>query len=255
MRDRSTDGGAEVRRRPSGKHPIYLGVDVAGASNTWVAALSPGVGGGLAVVHRPRLASLAEIVGYCEDNDVVAAAIDAQLTIAISDESGYRDSDRRLIRELPEDCQNWVMSFNSLMAVPVRGRLLAEHLSPVVATLLETHPRASLLFGLGNAENEIHEAVREYKRKRGDTREQTEARAGHTRGLWRCWSDRFGIAHNGAVEHDGALDSLVCATVAHLFHHEPSALRRLCHAIQGRVGRGPFYVLAPGATPDADDRG
>ena len=35
-------------------------------------------------------------VGYCEQKDVVAAAIDAQLTIALSEDSGFRTSDLHL---------------------------------------------------------------------------------------------------------------------------------------------------------------
>lgn len=75
--------------------PVYLGVDVAGASNTWVTALSPN-GDGLTVIYGPQLASLEAIVGYCEQKDVVAAAIDAQLTIALSEDSGFRTSDLHL---------------------------------------------------------------------------------------------------------------------------------------------------------------
>jgi hypothetical protein len=46
------------------------------------------------------------------------------------------------------------------------------------------------------------------------------------------------------VHEDGALDSLVCATVAHQFHHAPDALYRLRHDVPGKSGRGPFYVVA-----------
>lgn len=230
-------------------NPVYLGVDVAGAKNTWMTALSPGEDG-LAVVHGPRPASLQGIVGYCEEHDVVAATIDAQLAIALSDEGGLRSSDKQLRAALPKDCREWVMSFNSLMAVPIRGRMLADHLSPRVGTLLETHPRASLLFGLGHVEKEIHEAIRHYKRKRGDTKEQTEVRVEHTKKLWYHWSGCFGISCDGAVEHDGALDSLVCATVAYLFHHGPKRLRRLRHEATNTAGGGPFYVLAPDVAPE-----
>ncbi len=210
-------------------------MDVAGAKNTWVAALSPGEDG-LAVVDGPRLASLEEVVRYCEENDVVAAAIDAQLTIALSEENGFRTSDLHLRELLPPECRTWVASYNSLMAVPIRGRMLADHLSPVVGTLLETHPRASVLFALGD---KAHERVRTYKR--GDA----SSRADHTRELWRLWSERFGIVHPDPVRDDGALDALVCATVAYLFHHEPAGLLRLRHEVAGKTGRGPFYVLAP----------
>lgn len=126
--------------------------------------------------------------------------------------------------------------------MPVRGRLLAEHLSPTVGTVIETHPRASLLFGLGE---EFLELIREYKPKRDDTKSAAEARRSHTRTLWRAWSEAFGILTHEPVYHDGALDSLVCATVAHLYHHAPAALHKLRHEVPGKVGRGPFYVVAP----------
>jgi hypothetical protein len=208
-----------------------------------VTALSPNEDG-LRVIHSPQLASLEAIVGYCEQNDVVAAAIDAQLTIALSEDSGFRTSDLHLRELLPPDCRNWVASINSFMAVPVRGRLLADHLSPTVGTLLETHPRASLLFALGHVEEDVRTAVREYKPKRKDSTQQLEIRRTHTQHLWRLWSGRFGIVHRGPVHDDGALDSLVCATVAHQFHHAPDALYRLRHDVPGKTGRGPFYVVA-----------
>lgn len=136
------------------------------------------------------------------------------------------------------------------MAVPVRGRLLADNISPTVGTLIETHPRASLLFGLGLAEEDLLPAIREYKRKSGDTREQTETRARPARTLWRYWSEKSDLTHHGAVKHNGSLDSLVCATVAYMFQHEPAALLRLRHEVAGKTGRGPFYVVAPDAGKD-----
>ena len=230
-------------------NPVYLGVDVAGAKNTWMVALSSEEDG-LCVVDGPRKTSLAAVVGYCEGNNVVAATIDAQLTAALSEENGFRESDMELREMLlkRQGSRNWVASAAGLLAVPVRGRLLAEHLSPTVGTVVETHPRASLLFGLGE---EFLEPIWEYKPKSGDTREQTETRARHTRTLWRAWSERFGILPHEPVYRDGALDSLVCATVAYLYHHAPAALRKLRHEVAGKVGRGPFYVVAPDAEPRA----
>ncbi len=233
-------------------NPVYLGVDVAGAKNTWVAALSPGEDG-LAVVDGPRRASLAAVVGYCEENNVVAATIDAQLTAALSEENGFRESDMELREMLLErqGSRNWVAAATGLLAVPVRGRLLAEHLSPTVGTVIETHPRASLLFALGE---EFLEPIWEYKPKSDDTRSAAEARRSHTRTLWWAWSEAFGILPHEPAYHDGALDSLVCATVAYLYHHEPAALHKLRHEVAGRVGRGPFYVLAPSAAPEGHGR-
>lgn len=216
---------------------IYLGVDVAGTKNTWVSALSPS-DGRLTVVCSPRPMPLKEVVEYCEQSNVVAVAIDAQLTISLSEDSGVRTSDLHLRELLPPDCRNWVASINSLMAVPVRGRLLADSLSPIVGTLLETHPRASLLFGLEQIGQEIQAAVREYKRN-------NEAGKAHILTLWQHWSERFDISYRGVPGSDGALDSLVCATVAHQFHHAPTALYKLRHQVAEKTGRGPFYVLAP----------
>jgi predicted nuclease with RNAse H fold len=212
---------------------VYLGVDVAGAKNTWVAGLSTAEDG-LVVSLDAQRASLEEIVTCCAEGRVIAAAIDAHLTMSLSAETGFRASDRRLRELLPRDCRNWVASLNSLMAVPVRGQLLAQHLAPLVATLLETHPRASLLFALGD---EVEAAVRGYKRvKDGDERAIAT--------LWERWAARFGIASDLTPRSDGALDALVCATVGYLYHREPEALLRLPE--DGPLcGWGPFYVLAP----------
>ena len=92
--------------------------------------------------------------------------------------------------------------------------------------------------------------IREYKPKSDDTRSVAEARRSHTRTLWRAWSEAFGILPHEPVYHDGALDALVCATVAYLYHHAPYALHKLRHVVAGRVGRGPFYVLNPDANKD-----
>ena len=214
--------------------PIYLGVNVAGTKNTWIAGLSAD-NGSLEVVVSPRLATLSEVFDLCEQRNVVAVAIDAQLTIALSEDSGFRTSDLHLRSLLPADCRNWVASINSLMAVPVRGQLLADTLSPTVATILETHPRASLFFGL-EQNAPVSEAIRNYKRGEG-----TQA---HIRTLWQAWAERYHVRSNSPVHSDGALDAVVCATVAYLFHPMPEKLLRLRHEVPHKTGRGPCYVLA-----------
>lgn len=199
------------------------------------AALTP-KNGGLKVVVQPHMTSLKDILTYCEENDVVAVAIDAQLTVALSDENGFRTSDHKLRELLPSDCRNWVASFNSLMAVPVRGRMLAEALSPVVGTLLETHPRACLLLGLDKS---VSMAVRHYKRRDQSSEE-------YVAKLVQLWCNYFHITPSDEVPIlDGALDSLVCATVAYLYHHLPEKLLRLRNEAKDKAGRGPFYVVAP----------
>lgn len=226
-------------------NPIYFGVDIAGASNTWVCALAA-EGEGLRLLRPPHTTTLERIVAYCAEEPVVAAAIDAQLSIGLSDENGFRASDRQLRALLPANCRTWVASFNSLMAVPVRGRLLAGYLAPLVGSLLETHPRASLLFGLGP---DVLEDVRLYKSGPAGA-----AAAGR---LWKRWCTRYHIRTDGypteGVCTDGALDALACATVAHLFHHAQVQLLRLGPDAPGAQGRGPFYVVQPssGSVGDA----
>ncbi len=214
---------------------IYLGVDVAGKDNTWTAALSPR-NGGVEVVAPPHRASLKEILIYCEKSNVVAVAIDAQLTAAMSDESGFRTSDHKLRQLLPPDCRNWVASINSLMAVPIRGRMLAEALSPIVGTLLETHPRACLLLGLSRS---VGKAVRNYKGSDPSSKENVVK-------LVQNWCNRFHIIPSDGVPIDhNALDSLVCATIPYLYHQMPEKLLKLKHEAEDKTGRGPFYVIAP----------
>ena len=118
------------------------------------------------------------------------------------------------------------------MAVPVRGRQLAEYLSPVVGTIIETHPRACLYF----ADNSLLASVMKYK-SNGAT---------HTEKLWRFWIKRFLIDAKTpmTITHD-ALDAMVCATVAYLYHHLPEQLKRLSYVAEDKRGRGPFVVIEP----------
>lgn len=211
---------------------IYLGVDIAGASNTWACGLSAGASG-LRMALPPAKHSLSEVAGYAEKQHVVAVAIDAQLTAAISEENGFRTSDKQLRELLPPEFRDWVASQNSLMAVPLRGRQLAEALAPTVGTIIETHPRACLLFGTSGAED----AIRLYKSSDGEP---------HCLSLWRRWAARFKITGDLSEVSDGALDSAVCATVAYLFHREPEKLLKLQHDAHGKTGRGPFYILRSG---------
>src|SRR5260370_17864359 len=103
--------------------PIFLGVDVAGAANTWVAALSSKGDGNLVLVDKPGLTRLKDIVSYCEQHYVIAVALDAQLTMALSDENGFRTSNKKLrpvFPSVPEPCCPWI---NSLMFLPIHGQL------------------------------------------------------------------------------------------------------------------------------------
>ena len=109
--------------------PQYVGIDVAGMENTWICGLA--VDQGQVVVQLPpRLDSLAGAVEYCRVNQVLGVAIDAQLTMSVADENGFRPEDYYLRDRLPADCRTWVASFNSLMGVPIRGGMLVNALGP-----------------------------------------------------------------------------------------------------------------------------
>ncbi|MBI4205110.1 MAG: DUF429 domain-containing protein [Betaproteobacteria bacterium] len=213
--------------------PLFVGVDVAGAENTWLACLAKD-GPCVRLEQEPRKTSLGEIVQLAEQRDVVAVAIDAQLSIAVSDENGFRSSDIELRALLPAEFRTWVASVNALMAVPIRARLLSDALSPSVGTILETHPRAALYFG---SSAELDDALRHYKKGPEPT--------ALVQRLWQAWSTRFGIDGDLGILSDGALDAAVCATVAYLAHHRPEDLLRLRHGAADKTGRGPFYVVRP----------
>ena len=217
---------------------LYLGIDVAGASNTWCAALSDD-GTQLKLALAPHVATLPDIVAYTNDNDVLAAAIDAQLSIAMSNLTGFRSGDTELRNLLPAQHRNWVASVNSLMAVPIRGQMLADALSPSVATIIETHPRASLYFG---CPPDHEDSIANYKRDPGA--------AECVSHLWAYWSTSFGLTDALSTNTDGALDAVVCATIAYLCHNDPTRLFRLRHNAVDRTGHGPFYILDPSQRPN-----
>lgn len=216
----------------------FLGIDVAGAQNTWIALLSCDEEDNLRLVEPPQKATLREIKALADDSHVMAAVVDAQLTASIDDETGFRSSDRELRAMLPDGCKNWVASINSLMAVPVRGQLIAAALGTAVGTVIETHPRACLYFA--SAAEQLRDACRAYK---SDSPESIER-------LWHEWHSRFDIAYDDIPRSDGALDAVVCATIGWLFHRHPRRLRKLGHDQPDRVGRGPFYVLEPHPAPN-----
>ncbi|MCE7888419.1 MAG: DUF429 domain-containing protein [Sorangiineae bacterium PRO1] len=211
---------------------LFMGIDVAGRSNTW-ACLIVEQDDGLTLVNGPARRTLAEIVEAATSNEVAAAAVDAQLTYALSEENGFRSSDEQLRALLPAGCRDWVASQNSLMAVPVRGRQLAEALAPRVGTLLETHPRACLQFLLPDQS----EAVSGYKKKE-DPRRQAWLDA-----LWQGLNAAFSLRGSTPELDDGVIDSTVCALAAWAYHRVPERLRRLNQSASDARGWGPFYVF------------
>jgi len=219
----------------------FAGVDVGGHKNTWMAALEDDEGG-FRLKSQPRKVRLQDIVEECASGVIAAVTIDAQLALSPADESGFRPADEELQSLLPTECRNWVASFNSLMAVPVRGRLLAEAIAPRVGTILETHPRASLLLGLGDDHKEW---MLTYKQKTNESASAYRERKGPQAviRLWKAWCERYAISAELPKEAvDGELDALVCATVSALYHRVPQELRRLTQGEGQLLGRGPFYV-------------
>jgi predicted nuclease with RNAse H fold len=217
---------------------VYLGVDVAGASNTWMCGLSK-TEHGLELVLPSKNCSLSQILQYADENNVVAVAIDAQLTSSIDDENGFRSNDMQLREMLPTKYKTWVASQNSMMAVPIRGRQLSEALAPIVGTILETHP-GDCLFLIDQNKNDS--AVNFYKKPGYDY---------FLKELLDRWGRRFNINWDAIIFSDGALDSLVCATIAYLYHNDPKSLLRLDHNAANRSGRGPFYVIKPNTSKQA----
>ncbi len=111
-----------------------------------------------------------------------------------------------------------------------------------VGTILETHPRASLLLALGD---DYKEAVLGYKPKSKEPADAYRDRGGRDAviELWKAWCNRYGIvAEPPSDATDGALDALVCATVGWLYHRTPAELERLTQDGGASFGRGPFYV-------------
>lgn len=210
----------------------YAGVDIAGATNTWLCRLSDAEGWPQ-LVEPPHTTSLREIVDYAAAESVVAVAIDAPLTWALDEDRGLRASDESLRALLPSGARDWVVSQNSLKAVPARGRQLSEYLGGVVGTILETHPRSCIYFAL----REKLELIHGYGRGKG-AREAA-------RPLWDAWVRHFSIRGATGVEEieEGTVDALVCATIAFLYHRAPGMLRRLTTSAPDLRGRGPFVVL------------
>jgi predicted nuclease with RNAse H fold len=184
---------------------------------------------GLKLTFGPKVTLPESLMAVIDGQGATAVAIDGQLSLAFSEANGFRSSDMELRGLLPADCRNWVASANSLMAVPLRARLLADVAAPLVGTILETHPRASLYLELGDA---YLEDIREYKRSPESVRR-----------LSAEWASRFRIHGEAETDLEGALDAIVCATVAYCFHTAPERLRYLRHSALDRQGRGPFVVL------------
>jgi|LakMenEpi03Aug12_release.lakeMendotaPanAssembly.Ray.scaffolds.fasta_scaffold231866_2 predicted nuclease with RNAse H fold len=221
----------------------YLGVDIGGKDNTWMAVITEEEGKKPAV--QIRLATLQEVVAQCQSENVMALAIDAQLTFSISRENGFRAGDEELRGMLSPEFRTRVASYNSLMAVPLRGTALAATVSPCVGTVIETHPTVCLLLEFGA---DIWPDVRAYKLRKADKKKPIPIAAAKAscQNIWNRWAERFGIeADPELVQQDGVVDATITATIAWLYHRQPERLQKLGHGPNDEVGRGPFWVVRP----------
>lgn len=186
----------------------YLGIDIGGMNKTYICTLQQ-TGKTLSIESLER-ATLQR--AYKLAINAKSVAIDAQLTFDINCENGFRGSDDCL-REYIEQYdgnQAWVASYNSLMAVPIRGKILFDELiqSGKDIKVYETHPRANLLFKLPDLIDDIIS----YKGR-------NEQAIHSINTLKENWLNAFNIVGPqellNNINNDG-LDALVCATIAYL---------------------------------------
>lgn len=219
----------------------YVGIDVAGGRNTWVCGICV-TSDGLQIDIAPKPMGFRDIVRLFRSRDIHGASIDAQLTWSLSPDTGYRASDLELRQLIPKELRNGVQSQNNLLAVPARGRQLAEYIRPYVGALVETHPTACLYLSNPDCISELR-WYKDSRRARRHPDHSIEIVRASREALWRRWVSNFEIRGEiPASVTDGGVDALVCATVAHLFASRPSAIRLLGHGKSVR-GHCPFVVF------------
>lgn len=215
----------------------YLGIDIGGMDKTYVCTLQQN-GNTLSIesLEQTTLQRAYELA-----IDAKSIAIDAQLTFDISCENGFRDSDERLRNLLTQNqgIRKWVASYNSLMAVPIRGKILFDELikSGKDIKVYETHPRANLLFKLPDLIDDIIS----YKGK-------NEQAIHSINTLKENWLNAFNIVDPQTllnnINNDG-LDALVCSTIAYL----ATINYRVVNLTRNNDNReqGDFFVIQPPA--------
>lgn len=192
----------------------YLGVDVAGSNNTWFTIIKQS-NGKLHLLQPPDITSFNALLDIGNKlGGFHAIAIDAPLSEDVVSESGMRPSEKALRKELENGGNpNWIMSQNSMMAVPTRGRSIASLLALYSGTIIETHPTVCLHRTLGK--------IPSYKRASGSN---------DIYSLVLRWLDSINLIIDTEpdwFEKDGSLDSLVCACVSFLYIQSPDSLENL----------------------------
>jgi len=217
----------------------FLGIDIAGSKNTWVAALKnkkdflklcP-----LLSLDNPSAPSSIEdfspIVSFCQKNKVLAVAFDAPLSFSLKDKSGFRVSDKALKGLLPKKAKSWVVSYHTLMAVPIRALLLSELISPFCGTIIETHPRSSLYFCLPENKKILSFIYKKYISEEDKNF------------LINWLKTKFNLIINFSINlTEGILDAIICALTGYFYHKMPEKLMFLPTNGNSR-GFGPFVVI------------
>lgn len=218
----------------------FLGIDIAGSKNTWVVALKkdkdflkicP-----LLSLKSPSNPSYIKdffpIIEFCEKNRVLAVGIDAPLSFSLKDKKGFRISDKALKSMLPKKAKSWVVSYHTLMAVPIRALLLSEALSPYCGTIIETHPRASFYFCLPEEKKEL---AFFYKKENLDKNEKF---------LLDWLENKFKLCIEFKLKLiEGILDAILCALAGYFYHKMPEKLIFL-PVNSNLKGFGPFVVIS-----------
>ena len=217
----------------------FLGIDIGGKDNTWVIVLEKRDSGWILKpelsldVSEGRSVALSEILDFAFKNKVLGVAIDAPLSFSVNCNSGLRKSDlelKKLLKQRLKGAERWVVSYNTLMGIPLRSFLLAEKLAPICGAIIETHPRAGLFFL--TCEKEPYLAV-EYKKSKEALKKAKE-----------FMFNKFNIESEVEMPlKEGLIDALVCSITIGLYFYAPERLIFL--PAEELRGFGPFVVLAP----------
>lgn len=226
-----------------------VGVDIAGAKNTWMAVIDLDSQANEFDEEYPKMQTLEEIVVYCLDpkNDVKNIVIDAPLSYAIDEENGMRDCELLLREAL--FCngykREYVASSNSLQGVAIRGYRLAEELRQrgFNGDILEIIPRYCLAqFATASGNSQLIQAIKSYKvlskkDKQGNEIIDKSSVILKRKWIWDEWrSFYFGSRKDGFLlgkfegsNQDGIIDAFICATIGYLLHNQPLSLRLVPH--------------------------
>lgn len=217
----------------------YLGIDIAGSKNTWVVALESKNNSlelcPLLSLKCPSSPTYIEdfypIIEFCKKNRVLAVTFDAPINFSLKDRGGFRVSDKTLKKLLPKKAKSWVVSYHTLMAVPIRALLLSKLLSPFCGTLIETHPRANLYFCLPEEKKIIS-----FTYKKIFSQEDKIF-------LFNWLQEKFKLTIKFSLNFtEGILDAVMCALTGYFYHKMPEKLMFL-PVDETSIGFGPFVVI------------